>query len=344
MSQHKSWRAIQFGAVAMVLGAMAACGPATGPGPDVDPNASFLTLVRQAPSTTAVVSVSEAQLWREVPTSVRSLDHISVSAEVNGRVMQVHAEVGDRVEKGQPLATLDDSVLTSMNDSAKAALELATAEKERVQRLVDAKVASQRELDAAQSVYKRALAAVDLAQTDLKRTVVRAPVNGIVEARLNGPGDLAFPGKPLYSLYDPTRLVLDVQIPIADRHAVDLGMELPWAIGTHQSSSKVTEIAPSSDPRSRTLRVRLELGQQPQEFLRTLAPGTFGVLRYSAGNRPFVAIPQQALRQVGQVQMVLVQDEFEQWRRRAVRTGNRRGGEIEILSGLIGGETVGWTP
>jgi|SaaInl4_150m_RNA_FD_contig_31_1399091_length_1376_multi_5_in_0_out_0_2 RND family efflux transporter MFP subunit len=344
MSLAQSWRAAIWAAVALGGWLTVSCGPALGPGPEADPNASFLTLTEPMPPQTAVAAVGEAQLWREVPASVRSLDHISVSAEVNGRLLQVHAEVGDRVSKGQPLATLDDSVQTSMHASAKADLELATAEMDRVQRLVDAKVASQRELDAVQSRFKRAEAALEVASTDLERAVVRAPVDGIVEARLNGPGDLAYPGKPLFSLYDPTRMVLDVQIPIDDRHAVDLGTELPWTIGLHSATSKVTEIAPSSDPRSRTLRVRLELGAQPQEFLRTLAPGTFGVLRYSAGERPFVSVPSASLRQVGQVQMVLVQDQHRQWRRRAVRTGEQRDDQIEILSGLVGGETIGWTP
>ncbi len=344
MSPARSWRTVLWAVVGIGWMAAISCGPAQGPGPEADPNASFLTPIETAPTQISVAAVSEAQLWREVPASVRSLDHISVSAEVNGRLLQVHAEVGDRVSKGQPLATLDDSVLTSMHASAQAALDLATAEMDRVQRLFEAKVASQRELDAVQSGYKRAVAALELAKTDLERAVVRAPVNGIVEDRLNGPGDLAFPGKPLFSLYDPTRLVLDVQIPIDDRPAVGLGTELPWTIGLHSSTSRVTEIAPSSDPRSRTLRVRLELGAQPQEFLRTLAPGTFGVLRYSAGQRPFVSVPTTSLRQVGQVQMVLVQDQHQQWRRRAVRTGHQRDGEIEILSGLVGGETIGWTP
>lgn len=338
------WRSAALAVAALGGLCAVSCGPAQGPGPEADPNASFLTPAEAAPTVTAATAVSEAQLWREVPATVRSLDHISVAAEVNGRLLQVHAEVGERVLKGQPLATLDDSVLTSMHASAKAELELASSEMDRVQRLVDAAVASQRELDAAKSAFKRAVAALEVAQTDLQRAVVRAPVNGIVEERLNGPGDLAFPGKPLYSLYDPTRLVLDVQIPIDDRHAVALGTELPWTIGNHSATSKVMEIAPSSDPRSRTLRVRLELGSQPDEFLATLAPGTFGVLRYSAGQRPFVSIPVAALRQVGQVQMVLVQDEHQQWRRRAVRTGQQREDQIEILAGLVGGETIGWTP
>ncbi len=344
MTPATTWRVAVRAAVAAFWATAIACGPALGPAPATDPNASFLTPAESAPAQTAVAGLSEAELWREVPASVSSLDHISVSAEVNGRLLQVHAEVGDRVTKGQPLATLDDSVLTSMHASAKAALELTKSEMDRVQRLVDGAVASQRELDAAQSAYKRAVAALNVAQTDLERAVVRAPVDGIVEARLNGPGDLAYPGKPLFSLYDPTRLVLDVQIPIEDRHAVELGTELSWTIGNHDSKSKVTEIAPSSDPRSRTLRVRLELGEQADDFLRTLAPGTYGVLRYSVGTRPFVSVPQDALRQVGQVQMVLVQDDQQQWRRRSVRTGQLREGQIEILSGLVGGETIGWTP
>jgi RND family efflux transporter MFP subunit len=289
-----------------------------------------------------VVELESAALWREVPATVHSQDHISVSAEVDGRLMAVFAETGDTVSLGQTLATIDASVLQARRDAVAAALDLAVSERDRVRRLVKGNVAPQRELDEAESVYKRAFADFQVAETALNRAKVISPVDGVVEARLMGPGDLAYPGKPIFQLYDPKRLLLEAQIPMEDMEFAELGRELFWALADYQSSSPVSEVAPSSDPRSRTQRVRLALDQEDAEFLHTLAPGGFGIVRYSVGTRPFLAVPVEALRRVGQLEIVLVEGPDQSWLRRVVRSGRGGDGKVEILSGLEAGEKVGW--
>jgi RND family efflux transporter MFP subunit len=324
----------------LLLALVSSCAPPNAPLPTTGhPGSGSLA----APTETALVQLESAPLWREVPATVHSLDHISVAAEVDGRLLAIFAETGDWVREGQTLATLDASVLQAERDAVAAALDLAIAEQDRVQRLVEARVASQRELDEVRSIYKRTLANFQVSETALKRTEVLSPVNGVVEARLIGPGDLAFPGKPIYRLYDPKRLVLEAQIPMDDVASAKLGSRLYWSLGRHESSSEVTEVAPSSDPRSRTQRVRLALDQEDPEFLATLAPGGFGIVRYSIGARPFLWVPAVAVHRIGQLEIVLVETQDGIWARRSVRSGRKIEGKVEILSGLTAGEKVGWS-
>ena len=296
--------------------------------------------VSPAPGTTWTVAAEDAVLEREVPATVRSLDHIAVAAEVEGRVLQVHAELGDRVSTGQKLASLDPSALRSRLEAAQAALDLAEAEQRRVDRLVAERVASEREADAAASLARQARAHLELAQSALEKATVVSPVDAIVEAREVSPGDLAVPGKALFALYDPKRLVLEAQIPLDDRAPIQIGTELSFELSGETGRAQVLEIAPTSDPRSRTLRVRLGLDASAAHA--SLAPGSFGLVRYPAGTRARIAVPLQAVRRVGQLEMVLAQDAQGQWRRRAVRTGAASGEQIEILSGLSAGEVIGW--
>lgn len=296
------------------------------------------------PAVTMQLVTQAIALEREVPATVSSLDHIAVAAEVEGRVLQVHAELGDRVTRGQKLATLDPSVLRSRFESAQASLDLAISERDRLEQLLSERVASQREFDAATSVAKQAQAAVQLAETALERTVVHAPVDGVIEARYIGPGDLAVLGKPLFAIYDPQRLVLQAQIPLDDRAPIQLGQRLSFRLDRREGSAAVREIAPTSDPRSRTVRVRLSLESLPQEQLSQLAPGSFGVVRYPAGEREQLVIPNAAIERVGQLEMVLVSDARQGWHRRSVRTGTHFDDQVEILAGLAAGETIGWTP
>lgn len=296
------------------------------------------------PTEVLQVETQRVALQREVPATVLSLDHIAVAAEVEGRVLQVHAELGDRVTRGQKLASLDPSVLRSRFESAQALLELAESERGRLEELVAERVASQRDLDAANSAAKQARAAVQLAETALERTVVHSPVDGVIEARHVGPGDLAVPGKPLFAIYDPLRLALQAQIPLDDRAPIQLGTKLSYRLGGREGSAAVREIAPTSDPRSRTLRVRLALEPVSADQLSILTPGSFGLVRYPAGEREQLAIPVAAIQRVGQLEMVLVLHPNGSWQRRSVRTGAPFSDRVEILAGLVAGETIGWTP
>lgn len=322
----------------MGLAAGASCGPVSQNPADGVELASIAEV--PAPASQASALRERVAIFREVTATVRSLDHIQVASEVTGRVLQVHAEVGDRVHRGQLLAELNSAVLRTNRDAALAAVELAQAEADRVERLFQQKVAPASERDAAQTALKQAKAILAVAETNLSYAKVEAPVDGVVEERLVGPGDLAVPGTPLYSLYDPMRLSLEAHIPVGDRDHAALGAELIWKLGAGQGQAQVQEVAPSSDPRSRTIRIRVPLPVDLKVSGEEPAPGTFGILQYPVGERERISVPKAALFRVGQVEMVLVERDGR-WQRRAVRAGPAAGERIEILSGLQGRETVG---
>ncbi len=317
-----------------------ACTPSGGGRAEGAPPAVSQQSAVPVPASTVRAIRRKVPVYREVAATVRSLDHIQVSAEIRGRVLRVHADVGDQVKKGQILAELDPETLRAAREEAAAGVELAAAEAERVRRLRDEKVAPEREWDRAQTNLRQARARLQLAEIDLAKARVQAPVDGIVEARLVGPGDLAVPGKPLYSIYDPSRVCLQTRLPVGDREHAELGARLQWVLDSVEGSGPVSEVAPSADPRSRTLRIRVPLA--PDLLIRgeRPAPGDFGTLRYQIGEREEVSVPRAAVFHVGQVETVLV-EEGGRWVRRAVRTGTVHGDQVEILAGLKGGEEIG---
>lgn len=322
-------------AAAVALMAMPACGEDESAGIPADSGTGSSVV---APPSSSIAARETAPVWREVTASVVSLNHIVVAAEVAGRVMSVHAEAGDRLESGSLLAEQDETALLAARNAAAATLELAQGEAERTRRLFEERVASQRDLDEAATELRRAAAEVELADTALAQARVLSPADAIVEARYVGPGDLAHPGTPLFALYDPSRMALELSLPEGDRRYAALGTELPWEIQRQSGLGMVSEVAPSADPRSRTVRVRIALDRA---IAAGLPPGSFGTVRYAIGQREAVLIPPSAVRRVGQLETVDVLDKAGVWRRRHVRTGRSIDGRVEILSGLDGGETVG---
>ena len=97
----------------------------------------------------------------------------------------------------------------------------------------------------------------------------------------------------------------------------------------------VREIAPEADPASRTVTVKVTLPQTSG-----LTSGLFGRLRIPIGQTQALVIPQAAVRQVGQLDLVEVVDASGRARRRFVTLGRARPPEVEVRSGLAEGDQV----
>ncbi|HLK10708.1 MAG TPA: efflux RND transporter periplasmic adaptor subunit [Candidatus Binatia bacterium] len=277
-----------------------------------------------APTATAVAARGIVPVVEEAVGTVRSRRRVAVSAQVTARIVQVAAEVGDAVRAGAPLVVLDDSDFAARYAQARAQYE-------RVRGFLARHAATTEQMEAAEAAYLEAKAAV-------AHTRIAAPIDGIVAERHAEPGDLAAPGLPLLVVLDPTALRLEAQVRegIIGRIVPDtrLAVELP-AVGAAIEGT-VAEILPSADPQSRTFEVRVNF-----EPVTGVHPGMFGRLRLPVGEREVVHVPAAAIERVGQLETVVVES-GGRWTRRLVTTGAAlAGGEVEVLSGLAGGETVG---
>src|SRR5450631_3759559 len=158
---------------------------------------------------------------------VEAVRQTVVAAQVPGAVIQLDAKVGDRVAAGQILLRLDaraaDQNAASSEaqvQAARAALEVATKDFERQKQLFLKNYISQAALERAESDFKSTQAQVNaqMAQSGAARTqsgfyIVRAPFAGVVAEVPVSLGDMAMPGRPLITLYDPSALRVTASVP-----------------------------------------------------------------------------------------------------------------------------------
>lgn len=158
---------------------------------------------------------------------VEAVRQTVVSAQVSGAVVRLDARVGDSVKAGQVLLQIDattaDQTAAASNaqvQSARASLEVAAKEYERQKQLFGKNYISQSALERAESEFKatRAQVAAQSAQAGAARTqsglhVIRAPYAGIVADVSVSLGDMAMPGRPLITVYDPSALRITAAIP-----------------------------------------------------------------------------------------------------------------------------------
>src|SRR5262252_5831406 len=300
----------------------------------------------------------------EAAGTVRAEQTSDLASQMMGNIVEIRVHEGDRVHGGQVLAVIDDSQPRAAVDRARAAelaaqqqlvaansdLALAESTLKRDRYLYEQKVVSQQEFDEvntrqqtflarrdiAQAGQDQARAALNQAETSLDYTRIRAPFNGIVTHKQADSGTLASPGMPIFTVEDTRRYRLEVAINESDVRYAGVGGQVSIAIealGNVALTGKVVEIVPAADPASRAFLVKIELPTDTR-----LRSGLFGRARFSRGKQLALLIPRSAVVERGQLQGVFVLDQNQLASLRYVTLGKSSGSEIEVLSGLQGGE------
>ncbi len=333
-----------------------------------------------APPAIATAKKGSAPIVEEIFGTVRSRRRVSVASELAARVIVAPPEAGRSVKKGDVLAKLDssdfeaavgearaaqsvaDSSIARFEESrreAEAVFARAESERARVAGLFEQKAATAQELESSDAELARSKAAVAGAEASvataraevaraaqvvaraelaLARTSIAAPFDGVVSERSVEVGDLAAPGRVLCSILDPDALRVEANVRESRLEHAELGSAIEVRIDASSSSvqGKIAEILPSGDSASRSFEVRVDLPDRS-----AARPGMFARLELRVGDRDVIQVPRRAVVRVGQLETVVLRD-GERWTRRLVTTGKVVGrDDVEVLSGLVGGESIG---
>jgi len=277
-----------------------------------------------APGAQARAERVTVPLVEDAVGTVRSRRQVVVAAQTVARVLHVGPHVGDTIRAGELLVRLDDAEVA-------ARFAHAQAQYERTRRFVAAKAATAEQLEAADAEFREARAGVE-------HTRIVAPLDGVVSERHVEPGDMASPGRPLLVVFDPTALRVDARVREGVVGRLTTGARVVVALPAtgRTLDGVVAAVVPAADAQSRTFEVRVDIPAMPG-----LHPGMFARLRVPVGERTIVRVAAPAVARVGQMETALVLIDGA-WRRRLVTTGEAfDDGTVEVLSGLVGGETVG---
>ena len=306
-----------------------------------------LDVIRVAPRPVAQTVAVEA--------TVEAVKQATLGSQVAGRIVDLPVKAGDTVRAGQVLARIDAraadaAVSASRSQLAEAEANLANAKRvhERNKALAAQKFVSQAAVDQSESAYQAALAQVEAVRANAGSaavardwTTIVAPYAGVVGETLAEMGDMATPGKPIVTVFDPGEMRAVASVPQATLAKAKLDgarVDLP-ALATTLTPVRAT-VVPLADARSHTSRVRFDL--PPAEGL---VPGQYARVRLPVGVATMLAVPASALLRRGEVTGVYVIDDKGAPRLRQVRTGEPVGDdEIEILAGLAAGETIAANP
>jgi len=296
-----------------------------------------------------------------------------------GRVTRLLARPGDQVVKGQPLFVIEaaDNVqaqndfiaaMTAMN-KAKSALDLAQLQGTRAKDLFEGKAVplkdyqqSQATLIQAENDMRSSQTAMEAARNKLRilgltdediatfqekrrinpETTIFAPIAGTVVQRKIGPGQYVNAGAsdPVYVIGDLSTVWMTAFVRESDCANVAIGQEVTFnvlALPGRPLSARLNYVATAIDPATRRLLVRATIDNK--DF--ALKPEMFAnVTIYSAGDRPAVGVPKQALIYEGDQVRIWVAHPDKTIELRQIKPGLTNGDLVEVVGNLKPGEQI----
>jgi membrane fusion protein, multidrug efflux system len=307
----------------------------------------IVTMVRAGesfmPPPEAVTSAQvEATEWTPSTTAVASLvamRGVVLAAEVSGTVREIAFESGSFVKRGAVLVKLDTSAETA---------QLARLNYERAQRLRKSEANTQADLDAAEARHREAEALVANIRATIAKKTIRAPFDGRTAIRQIELGQVVSPGSPIASLQSVSPIHADFWLPQQALAKLKPGQRVRLRTDTFPDAGwegEISTINPEVDSATRNVRVRATF---PNDDAR-LRPGMFANVEVlSSEKRPVLLIPATAVifAPYGDSVFAIEEQKDEAGnvsavvRQKFIRTGERRGDLVAVVSGLDAGERV----
>lgn len=287
-----------------------------------------------------------------------------VTPRTAGRVVQLLKSVGDRVQAGEPLATLESVELGQAEADyleAQARHRLARRVLDRQRQLFRKDLAAQKEVQAAENDAELAQIALEKAKNKLElfgltpariaslassrridpRIPLLAPTRGVVTSKHATLGEVLQPDavEPAFSLTDTSTLWVNAAVyekDLARVHEGQLATITTNAYGGMALEGRVARIATALDPTARTAHARVVVAN-PTGRLR---PEMFVKVQLRVGTRQALAIPAAAVLQDKDLRFAFVEAAEGTYERRRLTLGTKAGGYFPVLDGVEAGEKV----
>ncbi len=285
-----------------------------------------------------VVKPHRVDLTFPAEALVEAVQQTTVGAQIAGRVIEVKVDAGQNVKKGDVLMRIDAREAEEAARAANAQYANARLNYERTKSLVAQKFMSTAALDKAKADYDAAAASRAAAGASESHATIVAPLTGVIARRHAELGDMATPGKPLFTIYEPGGLRVTASVPqyrlIDMRKVTTARVEFP-ELGKWVDATAV-KLLPTADTATHVSQVRVSLPPVPEA-----TPGMFARVHFVLGQAEKLTVPAGAVVRRGEVAAVYVLGADNRLSLRQLRIGDTVGqGEIEVLAGLTAGDKV----
>jgi membrane fusion protein, heavy metal efflux system len=322
--------------------------------------AAATTMVRDTIEAPGVLSLDERRTAR-------------IASQVEGKVLEVFVEIGDRVPAGRELAHMISPVVheawASYRKSiverrrSESALKLAVQQEERMKRLYAAKAVPLQDLQRSTAERASAEESLNLVEIEVRRSEeemehlgvtnkedpsgeageqipVKSPLAGVVLEKKITEGGAATPGSPLFVVSDLSSLWALAEIDETALPHVQTGQPVEVRVAaypTERFAGTISWVADMVNPKTRRVTVRCAVpnpsGRLKPDMYATVALG-------ASTEHQVVVVPAEAIQEIAGKPALFVETATGRFVRRDVTVGAERDGLVQVLSGVSAGERV----
>ena len=296
-------------------------------------------------SRSAAVPVEVASIERrsvssflETNGSLEAENDVQIVARTQGPIVELLAEEGMRLKKGEVMLRIDETELRAQVEIAKVALKDATRAHERATAARESEIISQEVYDAALAQLESAQAQLMGAEILYDYTEVAAPFDGIVVDRLVKLAENVLPNQQLFRFSEFDPLLCKIQVPEKELSRLRKGQMAYLNVEAwpgQRFEARVLRVSPVVDATTGTIRVTLQVRARGK-----LSPGMFAsVFLVTDTHDNAVVMPKRALSIESLSDTVFVAEDGQAVRR-DIELGYEETDIVEVVSGLRAGERV----
>jgi len=313
----------------------------------IDASIAKLDTVKKLPLVTTFKAQARVfDHFLEIQGDVDTKLNIVLYPEYNGVLSRVYVKDGQKVVKGQLLASIDDGGLSQQLAQMEVQANLAKTTFERQERLWNQKIGSEIQYLQAKTNYEAQQNAVNQMKAQLGKTTIRAPFSGIVDDIITEQGTVVSAGQtPVIRLVNLNDMYISAEIPEVYLGSVSEGkdVEVFFPVLGDTVSARVRQVGNYINPTNRTFKIEVNVPNQNKK----IKPNLTAKLKINDYSNPeAILIPQSVLSEnANGDQYVYVASNMNGEneavaKRTFVNTGKTQGDYVEILDGISNGDTV----
>ena len=301
------------------------------------------TLKKSALVTTAIVNDTIFTHYIDIQGNVDTKQNLIIYPEYSGVLSQVYVKSGQKVNKGQILARIDDGGLSNQLAQMETQATLAKTTFERQKNLWDKKIGSEIQFLQAKTNYEAQMKAVAQMKAQLGKTIVKAPFSGVIDEVITEKGQVVGPGQQLMRIVNLSDMYVSANVPesfigkIKNGAIVDVEVKSTGKI----YKGKVRQIGNYINPNNRNFSIEVAVPNSDN----LLRPNQVAVLKIEDYKKPnAILVPESIVTEnaVGEKIIYTVDTSGKEPKaiKKTIVVGLTSGANIEVKSGLNKGEQI----
>lgn len=313
----------------------------------IDAEISKLDTVKHAPLITTIkVNTEEFVHYLEIQGNVTTKNLITIYPEYNGILTQVFVKEGQKVNKGQILAKIDDGGLSQQLAQLKIQEDLAKTTFDRQKRLWEQNIGSEMQYLQAKSNYETQAEAVNQLKQQIGKTTVTAPFSGTIDDVITEQGNVVSVGmSPLFRLVNLSDMYIETDVPESYLTDIKKGKSVivDFPILGKQIDTEIRQVGDYINPANRTFKVEVAIPNDDK----SIKPNLTAKLKINDyTSEKALLIPQSIISENAQGEQFIytVKDKQGENEGKAqktiIKTGRNQGDIVEVLDGITDGEEI----